>query len=61
MTKFITAAEAAALIPDGASVGVAGMGLSGWPEEAACAIRDRFRETGHSCGLELHQGSAMGD
>ena len=61
MAKFITAQEAAKQIPDGATVGIAGMGLSGWPEEVACAIRDRFRETGHPCSLELHQGSAMGD
>ena len=43
--KIITAAEAAALIPDGATVGLAGMGLSGWPEEVACAIRDSFKQT----------------
>lgn len=61
MAKFVTAAEAAKLIPDGATVGVAGMGLSGWAEEIACAIRDNFRETGHPCGLTLKQGSAMGD
>ena len=61
MVKFITAREAAALIPDGATVGVAGMGLSGWPEEIACAIRDHFRETGHPRGLNLKQGSALGD
>ena len=61
MAKFITAREAAALIPDGATVGLAGMGLSGWAEEIACAIRDNFRETGHPCNLNLKQGSAMGD
>lgn len=61
MAKFITAAEAAKLIPDGATVGLAGMGLSGWAEEIACAIRDSFAETGHPCGLNLKQGSAMGD
>ena len=61
MAKFITAQEAAALIPDGATVGIAGMGLSGWAEEIACAIRDRYRETGHPKGLNLKQGSAMGD
>lgn len=61
MAKFITAREAARLIPDGATVGLAGMGLSGWAEEVACAIRDRFKETGHPCGLHLKQGSAMGD
>ena len=53
MAKFITAAEAAELIPDGASVGVGGMGLSGFPEEVACAIRDRFAKTGHPRDLEL--------
>ena len=61
MAKFITAKEAAALIPDGATVGVAGMGLSGWPEEVAVAIADHYRETGHPCGLTMKQGSAMGD
>lgn len=61
MAKFITAREAAQVIPDNAVVGVAGMGLSGWPEEVACAIADNFKETGHPCGLTLKQGSAMGD
>lgn len=61
MAKFISAAEAAKLIPDGSSVGVCGMGLSGFPEEVACAIRDSFKATGHPRGLALHQGSAMGD
>ena len=61
MAKFITAQEAAKLIPDGATVGFAGMGLSGWPEEIACAIRDNFKETGHPRDLDLKQGSALGD
>ena len=61
MAKFITAKEAAGLIHDGAVIGVGGMGLSGFPEEVACAIRDLYRETGHPKNLELHQGSAMGD
>ena len=61
MAKFITAKEAAQLIPDHATVGVAGMGLSGWPEEIACAIRDSFAETGHPCDLNLKQASALGD
>lgn len=61
MAKFITAREAAALIPDGATIGLAGMGLSGWAEEVGCAIRDNFRETGHPRDLNLKQGSAMGD
>lgn len=61
MAKFITAREAAALIPDEATIGLAGMGLSGWAEEVGCAIRDNFRETGHPRDLNLKQGSAMGD
>ncbi|MCD8017088.1 MAG: acyl CoA:acetate/3-ketoacid CoA transferase [Oscillospiraceae bacterium] len=61
MVKFITAAQAAALIPDGAGVGVGGMGLSGWPEEIACALRDRYNATGHPKNLFLHQGCDIGD
>ena len=61
MAKFITAKEAAALIPDGATVAVAGMGLSGWAEELGCAVRDHYKETGHPKNLFLCQGSAMGD
>ncbi len=61
MAKFITAKEAAQLIPDGCTMGVAGMGLSGWPEEIACAVRDRFIESGHPRDITLRQGSALGD
>ena len=61
MAEFITAKQAAELIPDGATVGVAGMGLSGWAEELACAIRDHYKETGHPKGIHLKQGSALGD
>lgn len=61
MAEFITAMEAAKKIPDGATIGIAGMGLSGWAEEIGCAIRDSFKETGHPCDLNLKQGSAMGD
>jgi len=61
MAEFITAREAARKIPDGATIGLAGMGLSGWAEEVGCAIRDEFKETGHPCNLNLKQGSAMGD
>ena len=61
MAKFVTAREAAALIPDNATIGLAGMGLSGWAEEVGCAIRDHYKETGHPRNLNLKQGSAMGD
>lgn len=61
MAEFITARKAAQLIPDGATVGVAGMGLSGWPEEIAQAIAENYRGCGRPCGLNMKQGSAMGD
>ncbi len=61
MARFISAEEAAELIPDHVTVGIAGMGLSGWAEEIACAIRDRYQKSGHPCDLNLKQGSAMGD
>ena len=61
MSKLISAREATRLIPDGATIGFAGMGLSGWPEEIVCAIRDSFTETGHPRDLNLKQGSSMGD
>ncbi|MBI4857447.1 MAG: acyl CoA:acetate/3-ketoacid CoA transferase [Acetobacterium woodii] len=61
MVKFITAKEAAKLIPDSATVGVAGMGLSGWPEEIAVAIAEHYKETGKPSKLTMKQGSAMGD
>ncbi|MBE5970430.1 MAG: acyl CoA:acetate/3-ketoacid CoA transferase [Lachnospiraceae bacterium] len=61
MAEFVTALEAAKKIPDHATLGLAGMGLSGWPEEIGCAIRDSFKESGHPCDLNLKQGSAMGD
>ena len=59
--KVITAHEAAQLVPDNAIVAIGGMGLSGWPEEIACAIRDRYRECGHPHSLYLKQGCDMGD
>ena len=61
MARFITAKEAAELIPDGATVAISGMGLSGWAEEIGCAVRDRYKETGHPKGIHLKQNSAMGD
>lgn len=61
MAQIITAAEAACLIKDEATVGLAGMGLSGWPEEIAVEIAERFKKTKQPANLTLRQGSAMGD
>ena len=57
----ITAKDAAKLIADGSTVGIGGMGLSGWPEEIARAIEASFLETGHPRSLKLRQGSFIGD
>lgn len=59
--KAITAQQAAQLIEDGATIGVGGMGLSGWAEEIAAAIEESFLSTGHPRSLKLKQGSFIGD
>ncbi|MDR1068937.1 MAG: acyl CoA:acetate/3-ketoacid CoA transferase, partial [Clostridiales Family XIII bacterium] len=59
--KILTAGQAAEKIKDHATVGVAGMGLAGWPEEVGRAIAARYKETGHPCGLNLKQGCSLGD
>ncbi len=46
MTKRLTAAEAAALIPDGAIVTVSSSSGLGCPDAVLAAIGQRFRETG---------------
>ena len=61
MSKVISAAEAAALIKDGATVGAAALGLAGWPEEIAIGIEKRFLATGHPAGLTLVHASGIGD
>jgi propionate CoA-transferase len=47
MSKFITAQQAAMLIKDGVTIGASTQGLSGWAEEIAIAIVERFLESGH--------------
>jgi len=61
MSKLITAEEAAALINDNATVAVGAMGLTGWAEEIARSIENRFLQTGHPRDLFLVQGSNVGD
>ncbi|MGB4214182.1 MAG: acyl CoA:acetate/3-ketoacid CoA transferase [Dethiobacteria bacterium] len=61
MSKIVTADEAAKAIKDGATVGVALMGLAGWPEEVARAIERRYLETGHPRDLTLVSSSGAGD
>lgn len=61
MSKVRTADEAVMAIKDGATVGIAIMGLAGWPEEVARAIERRFLETGHPRDLTLVSSSGAGD
>jgi propionate CoA-transferase len=61
MSKRITAAEAAALIPNGATVAATGSGLACWAEEVAQGIAARFRETGQPNNLTMLHSSAIGD
>ncbi|MBR6236168.1 MAG: acyl CoA:acetate/3-ketoacid CoA transferase [Firmicutes bacterium] len=57
----LTAREAAEKIKDNATIAIVGMGLSGFPDEIARAIADRYNETGHPKDLTIKQGSAIGD
>jgi propionate CoA-transferase len=61
MSKVISAAAAAALIKDGATVGAAACVISGWPEEIAIAMEKRFLERGHPAKMTLVHASGIGD
>jgi len=61
MSKIITADQAAQLIPNGATVGVAGFGLMGWAEEVGEAVERRFLATSEPKNITLVHGCAIGD
>ena len=61
MSKVITAQQAAMLIKDGATVGASTQGLSGWAEEIAIAIEDRFLDSGHPKDITLVHSCTCGD
>jgi len=61
MSKVITAREAAALIKDGATIGASTQGLSGWAEEIAIAVEERFKQSGHPRGVTLVHSCTCGD
>jgi propionate CoA-transferase len=61
MSKIITAQEAALLIKDGATVGASTQGLSGWAEEIAIAIEERFLQSGHPRDITLVHSCTCGD
>lgn len=61
MAKFITAAEAAELIPDSVTVGSNGFMGTAFPEEIAQETENRFLRTGHPNDLTLYFCAAQGD
>ncbi len=61
MAKVITVKEAAALIPDGATIASATFGLAGWPEEIALEMEKNFLETGHPNNITHIHAAGVGD
>ena len=59
--RIVTAQEAARVIPSGATMAASAMGLAGWAEEVALAIRDRFLATGQPRGLTLVHSTGLGN
>lgn len=53
MTKFITPAEAAALIPDGARIGVGGFATAGSADAVLRCLNERFQATGSPRDLSI--------
>ena len=61
MSKVITAQEAARLLGDGVTVGASTQGMSGWAEEIAIAIEERFLQSGHPKDITLIHSCTCGD
>jgi propionate CoA-transferase len=61
MTEVIRADQVPALIPDGATVAVSGIGLSGFAEEVAIAVEQSFLEQGHPRDLTLVHAAGIGN
>jgi propionate CoA-transferase len=61
MSKVITAQQAAMLIQDGVTIGASTQGLSGWAEEVAIAIEERFLKSGHPKNITLVHSCTCGD
>jgi len=61
MPRWLTAEEAAALIPDGATIGNSGFTMTGVAEEVVAAIERRFLETGHPRDLTLVHSAGQSD
>jgi propionate CoA-transferase len=60
-SKLVTPEEAAALIPSGATIAASAMGLAGWAEEVALALRDRFLSTGQPRNLTFVHSTGLGN
>jgi len=61
-TRFLNAADAAALIQDGSTVAISGNGAGMISAEAVfAALEKRFLETGRPCGLTLVHSLGLGD
>lgn len=61
MSKVISAADAAGLIKDGATLCASALTLAGWPEQIAISVEDRFNQTGHPKNLTVVHASGVGD
>jgi acyl CoA:acetate/3-ketoacid CoA transferase len=61
MTKLVTPDQAAARIPDGATITVSSSSALGCPDRMLRAIGDRFRSEGHPRGLTTIHPIAAGD
>jgi propionate CoA-transferase len=61
LAKYITAKEAALLVNDFDTVGIAAQGLAGWPDEIGEAMADRYKEEGHPANLKIKQACHTGD
>jgi propionate CoA-transferase len=60
-SKIMSAADAAARIPDGATVATTGFVGIGFAEHIAVAVEQRFIDTRHPCGLTLVYAAGQGD
>ena len=61
MAEFLSADEAVARIPDGATIGMTGIVMCGVAEEVAAAIERAFRDRGHPRDLTLVHAAGIGN
>ena len=61
MAEFLSADEAVARIPDGATLGMTGIVMCGVAEEVAVAIERAFRDRGHPRDLTLVHAAGIGN